>query len=447
MNQTPPAKVARTPYPLSFWAVNSAELFERMAWYGMFNFLSVYLVASTMEGGLGLTHLQRGTIQGIVPFILYTLPIFAGAMADRFGYRKTLLIAFTIMAPAYWLMGQVHGYGSFFAAFTLMVVGAAAFKPVIPGTISRVTDPTNSTVGFSIYYQVVNIGGLIGPLLAAYLYKIRWEYLFGMSAVCILINYLPILLLYKEPVQKREKKPLAEVAKGMFLVVGNWRFMLFLIIFSGFWAGWEQLFYSLPLYIEQHVDTSNLVAALRTLFSGVGLSSIWPTVSGVIEKNGQFDAGVLINFDSLLVIAFVVLVSRLVSHIPAVKTMAFGISIGAIGPLFLCFFHSSGAVLVYITFLAFGEMVATPKFFEYVGSIAPAENKALFQGYAFLAIALGMPVAGFLSGYLYGHFAEKTLANPRPEMMWVAFAALGFATAAALFVYNLFLAPKSAAEG
>ncbi len=112
----PPGK-KQPKFPKTFWVANTLEIFERMAWYGFFAVSSLYITNPRSEGALGFTSQQRGTLQGAVTFILYLLPVLSGALADRYGYKKMFVIAFAILTPAYFLLGQVQSYGGFFAVF------------------------------------------------------------------------------------------------------------------------------------------------------------------------------------------------------------------------------------------------------------------------------------------------------------------------------------------
>ena len=169
-------KPQRSKFPQTFWIANTMEIFERMSWYGFFSVSSLYITGSPSEGGLGFTSEQRGTLQGVITFILYLLPVLTGALADRFGFKKTFFIAYTIMVPAYFLLGQFSTYETFFLAFLMVAFGAATFKPVVVGTVAKVTDNSNSSLGFGIFYMMVNVGGLLGPIVAGIVRGWSWDY-------------------------------------------------------------------------------------------------------------------------------------------------------------------------------------------------------------------------------------------------------------------------------
>jgi len=312
-------------YPTSFWIANTMEIFERMAWYGFFSVSSLYITGAVSEGGLGFTSEQRGTLQAVIPFILYLLPVLTGALGDRFGYKKTFLVSFLIMTPCYFLLGQVTTYEVFFFTFLMLAVGAATFKPVVTGTIARVTDEKNSSMGFGIFYMMVNIGAVIGPLIVGKLRGFSWDYLFYASTAAISVNFLWLLIFYKEPTteaasaQRRTMKKLfsdmvevlgnsrffllvfvilvslmlgsqgwltwgtVTVIVPVWLIinllvdiplrkagdkapippmkVGNWRFALYLLILSGFWTSFNQIWITMPEYIRDFVDTSDMLYA------------------------------------------------------------------------------------------------------------------------------------------------------------------------------------------
>ena len=101
-------------FPRTFWIANTMEIFERMAWYGFFAVSSLYITGKISEGGLGFTDEDRGVLQGVVTFFLYLFPVVAGALADRYGFKKMLLSAFLVLTPAYYLLGQFKTFPTFF---------------------------------------------------------------------------------------------------------------------------------------------------------------------------------------------------------------------------------------------------------------------------------------------------------------------------------------------
>src|SRR5690554_3123469 len=153
----------------TFWLASFMELMERWGWYGIYTLFGLYLVGSTDEGALGFNHIQKGSIMGNIVAILYLLPLFFGVIADRIGYKRSLTIAYILMIVGYYMLGEVSSYNSVYVVFLLVAVGAAFFKPVASAIVARNTDETTGTMGFGIFYMMVNVGGFIGPSMSSHL--------------------------------------------------------------------------------------------------------------------------------------------------------------------------------------------------------------------------------------------------------------------------------------
>ena len=390
-------------FPKVFWSAIAMELFERWSWYGMFNVLAIYLVGSTDEGGLGFSHTQKGDIMGIVTALLYFLPVFTGTIADKFGYKKVLLLSFGVLSSGYFLMGQVTDYSPVFWVFMYVAVGAALFKPVVSATISKSTDEETSSIGFGIFYMTVNIGGFIGPIVASVLRGYSWDYVFWMAAGIIAINFILVIFFYKEPKRTENKAPLlsafGQSLLNIFKVLIDWKYSLFLVIMIGFWTMFNQLFYTLPNFIDQWVDTSAMLDTIRELSSGLA--------SLMDNGKGQIKPEMMINFDAGAIVFFQVLVSAFVMRFKPLNAMMGGIFVATLG-VSLAFATNNGFyVWLAIIVFAFGEMGSSPKFTEYVGRIAPNDKVALYMGTSFLPVAAGNFFAGIISGRVYQSTSDK----------------------------------------
>jgi dipeptide/tripeptide permease len=390
-------------FPGTFWAANTLELFERLAYYGIFNLLALYLTNSPETGALGFSQVEKGMIMGIVNAILYFLPVITGAIADKFGYKKVLVIAFLILSSGYYLMGQVSSFTSVFISFFYVAIGAALFKPIISATIARTTNEGNSSLGFGIFYVIINIGGLIGPLMASELREISWNYVFLMSSGSILVNLLIVLFFFREPGRQINSdsllKSLGTVFKNIYTVLQDLRFVAFLAILSGAWTVYWQYFYSLPVFMEQWVNTSPLYNVLHSLSP--------PIAESVGTENGIILTEKIIALDALFIVMFQIVVSTIVMRIRPLQAMTFGILINSIGLTLSVLTRNPFFTLVSILIFSFGEMAFSPKILEYISRIAPKEKAALYMGTQFLPIALGNFFGGFIAGGVYNQLADK----------------------------------------
>jgi dipeptide/tripeptide permease len=390
-------------FPSTFWVANTMELLERWAWYGMFMVLALYLTGSTDTGALGYSQQQKGMLMGTVVALLYVLPVFTGALADRFGYRRTLILAYIMLASGYYLMGQVNSYALMYVVFLWLAVGAALFKPIIAATVSKTTDEQTSSIGFGIFYMMVNIGAFIGPIFASRLRLISWDYVFTMGALVIIANLGLLLIFFREPQREKVSGSLgSEFRKALHNVIealSDLRFLAFLIIIVGFWTMYMQLFYTLPIFIDQWVDTSSVFNAI---------ASVSPRLAQSIgTPEGTIPAELMTNIDAMYIILFQVFVSYGVMKLRPLNAMVAGIFVSALG-IGLSFMFQNGLFL-FITILVFGlgEMASSPKITEYVGKIAPPDKTALYIGASFLPLAGGNFFAGWLSGGPFARISDK----------------------------------------
>lgn len=389
-------------FPRTFWVANSMELFERWAWYGFYMLLANYLTKSTDVGALGLSQEEKGMIMGIGTAILYFLPIITGAIADRYGYKKILFTAFVVYAVGFLAMPYCRSFGSFFAIFIFVAIGGALFKPVITATISKTTDDTTSSIGFGIYYWMVNVGAFIGPIVALQFSKISYTAIFYLSAVFILVN-IPFLFLFKEPERESSNlsfgQSLKTIFKNVFVALSDYKFIIFLIIVAGFWSMYYQLFYTLPVFIDQWVDTHSLYNFLE---------KVWPWL---VEKIGSPDrtiaAEYITNVDAMYIIMFQIIVSTVIMKWKPLTSMMTGFLVCSIGMSLTLFTNNPFFIIASIFIFGLGEMAGSPKITEYIGKIAPRDKIALYMGMSFLPVTLGNLLAGFISGGVYGKMSDK----------------------------------------
>lgn len=257
----PPGFAAQiASYPPSFWIANTMEIFERMAWYGFFALSTLYITGPVETGGLGFTSEQRGAIQAMIPFLLYLMPVVTGALADRYGFKRMFLISYVAMVVSYYALGQFKTLPTFMLAFFCVAVAAAIFKPVVVGTIARLTDESNSRMGFGIFYMMVNIGGFFGPIVAGVVRGISWDYVFVASSAWAAVNLLICILFYREPPRPPEWQPrrLDQVWDSVVEVLGNGRFFLTVMVvivammvaqLGPSWFGWWEALFFIPSWL------------------------------------------------------------------------------------------------------------------------------------------------------------------------------------------------------
>jgi POT family proton-dependent oligopeptide transporter len=408
----------RTGFSRSFWVANVLELFERLAFYGSKAVLAVYLAEKV---GLGPT---GNTLVGLYGFAVFFLPILAGTVVDRYGFKRSLVACFSIFTLGYLavgLAGMPEGRGLVallgpttytVGALLLTAIGGSLIKPCIVGTVARTTTPDTKSLGYSIYYMLVNFGGAMGPMLALPVREgLGIEYVLVMSAAVSVLNLVGTLLFFKEPVAAaadgEAPRTFGKVFKDMTLVFGNARFISFLVIFSGFWVMFWQIFYSLPFYVRD------------------------------VLHYGRFE--ILETVDAWAIILLSVPVTALMKRVRPILAMAAGFAVASGSWLIMAASPTVGATVAAIVVFAVGETMQAPRFYEYVSDLAPKEQVGTFMGFAFLPVAIGALLAGPLSGRLVQHYIHETA---QPAGMWVVTSAIGFATTVLMLAYDRMFAGR-----
>ncbi len=462
-------------FPRTFWVANTIELFERFAWYGFFMLFANYLTKSSDIGGLEFSQNQKGLIMGIGTGILYFLPVITGAIADKWGYKKVLILSFFIYASAFIVMPMFDTFTGVFLIYLYLAVGAALFKPVISATVAKTTTDKTASIGFGIFYMMVNIGSFFGPLLTLAFKDTSYELVFYISAAIISVNFI-LILFYKEPEREESKESLGETIKQVFrniiTVLVDFKFVLFLVIAAGFWTMYLQLFFMLPVFIEQWVDTSSWFNYF---------SAHIPFIAETYSIGNQMDPEFITNFDAMFIILFQVLISSIIMRWKALNVMMTGFTISTIGLSLTLVTQNPLFIIASLFIFAIGEMTASPKITEYIGRIAPADKKALYMGYSFIPMFLGNIMAGIISGYVYQktsdlvsfvreeaakinlelpeqlsqneelaalaselNMSHRELVNYlwisyNPSQIWIVVASIGAMAAVSLYLYNRFL--------
>ncbi len=423
----------------TFWVANLMELFERGAYYGMNAVLAVYLA--------DILHFEKqaiGLLQGFVYALTYILPIAGGALADRLGYRKMLLVAFSLLTIGYFAAGNVTSYGLVFLFLLIMATGSGLFKPIITGTVARTTTEENSGFGFGVYYWSINLGAFLAPFFISWIKGFDWRYVFFSSATWCFLMLLPTAFLYKDPERPKSTKPIRLVLKEAALVLSNSRFMLLIIVYSCFWILYFQMFGSILWYLRDFIYRAPVDRFMQKI---------------PFLRPFKFDAEFVTIINAGTIVLLVVLVSRIVKNLKAFPVMAAGIVIGSAGFLILALTRSAWMFILGIAVFSIGEMTAHPKYYSYIGLVAPKEQKAVYMGYAFLYGVFGSLIGSNLGAVLYENILRPvapsreavetgvplaTAAVSQVKFFWLIFAVLGIFCLAGMLLYNRFFSEDTA---
>ena len=390
---TPPTEKLNWRFPATFWFANTAELFERAAFYGSFIALTVYL---TRE--IGFTDVETGWVSALFASVLYLLPTFMGVLADKIGFRRALMLAFALLTIGYALLGAapeasrfVSGpyavKGAAILALVFIMFGGAIVKPVISGTVAVCSDDAHRVRAFSIFYAVVNVGAFSGKFVAGHL-RAEWglQYINYYAASMAFLAFLWIAAVYR-PVTQGTGKTLDEARRGLMTVIRNFRFMALILIVAGFWTIQGQLYATLSKYL------------LRLM--GEGAKPEW-----------------MANINPFVVIILVVPITHLVRRFKPENAIAVGLFIISVSAFTVGLGSVTDSIvamlIVGISLQGLAECFLSPKFLEYASKQAPPGEEGLYMGYQHLTTSFAWLFGFVLSGYLLDAFC------PNPETLSAA---------------------------
>ncbi len=476
-----------------FWITNMMEMLERLAYYGVRTVLPTYMVLSLAQGGPEFNHEQKGIIYFWWALLQSQLPMFTGGYADRYGYKLTIAIAIVLKIIGYLLMAVRLDYTGFFIGCMFLATGTAIFKPGVQGTLATVMGEKNASVGWGIFYQLVNIGGFLGPVLAGYLRLLDWQYVFLSCAAIVSLNFFA-LLTFEEPTKNFDTKDTRSAWQVMKESVGGLfrpRIISFVLLFSGFWFMFNQIFDILPNFLDDWVDSTMLWSYL----AGTGLPGS-DAAAGYAASGRPFNQEWIINLNPGLIIFLMIPIAYATGKLTPLRSILLGIGIACVGVFLVGLTPSIWIVILSILIFSVGEMASSPKKMEYLSSLAGPGEKGLYMGYANVPLAIGWGAGSLVGGYFYeaygdrtnlakqhlseamGHSELLTSAIPKddvlpalmsaggwtqpqaiamlwdtynPGQMWTMFAVIGLASLVGLAIYDTVIrrydAQQAAAEG
>jgi len=409
----------RDGFERPFWVANISEIFERLSYYGAFSSLAVYL-----QGKLNFSTEQTGTLTGIFGGMVWFLAIFGGALADKLGFRRALSLAYLILTAAYFLIGSIGAswlapirdavpLGLFVGCVLILpALGISLVKPCVVGTTARASKENVRSIGYSIYYTLVNIGGAAGPFVADWAHAhLGVENVFRIAALSVFLMFFLVLLFFREPKRVDDAPPpsLANTAKNFLVVLSNPKFILFLLIFTGYWIVFWQQYTSLPGYILNYIDPHARVE--RILIT-----------------------------DGAVVICFTLAWNYVIRKIPPFHAVILGTLISSLSWLIVAFWPTVWGAVLSIVLLALGEITQAPRYYEYISKLAPAEQQGTYMGFAFLPIGIGSLIGGWFGGKVMHYFGEL---QHHAERAWYAITAVGVLTAILLWIYDRVIKPEA----
>lgn len=439
-----------------FWVANFVELLERLAYYAVFIVITLYL-----SNVWGFSDIEAGVIAGLFSALLYLLPVFAGAIADKIGFRSAIILAFSLLTVGYAGLGilptMLENAGlvnydmtttytglnesylrwSIIAPLILVVIGGSFIKSVISGTVARETTPENRARGYSIFYMMVNIGAFTGKTVVDPLRRSMGDqglvYLNYFSAAMTLLALIAVYFFYKSAKTEGKGKSFAELGRSLGKVMLNGRLMLLILIVSGFWVIQSQMYATMPKYVIRLIGEG----ASPGWYANVNPLVVFVCVNFVTSIMKKRNA-----ITSMMIGMFIIPLSALV--------MSFGTQIGAANILGM---HPVAFMMIIgIAMQALAECFISPRYLEYFSLQAPKGEEGLYLGFSHLHSFFSFLLAFGLSGFLLDKYCPDprlfineagvldsdayAAATQNAHYIWYVFVGIGAVSAIALVLYT-----------
>jgi len=390
-------------FPIGYWMLNGIEMWERMAYFLIRSVVAIYIMQADEVHGLHFTAVQKGHIYAWWFVFQSILPMMTGGYADRYGYKKTLAFSITLNIAGYVMMAFMTSFWGFFIAVMVLATGTAFFKPSLQGSLAQNLTKDNSSVGWGIFYWIVNVGAAIAPMLAAFIRtEYSWQILFLTGAAITALNY-GMLFTFKDFQSGADKteSPIQVFVRTMKNIAEP-RLVAWLLIMSCFWLMMYQLWDLHPNFITDWVDSSSLAHGIQNSI----LPDRWAheTVRGL-----QVPQEILLNLNAVLIVIFMIPTAWAVRKMRTLETMVIGMFVATCGILVAGLTTIGGVFLLGVAFFSFGEMLTGPKKNEYLGLIAPPGKKGLYLGYVNIPVGIGGFTGSMLAGHLYGNYGDKSV--------------------------------------
>ena len=444
-------KEIREGFERPFWIANISEIFERLSYYGAFASLALYLA-----GKLDFSTEQTGTLTGIFGGMVWFLAMFGGAVADKLGFRRALSLAYAILAVAYFLIGSIGASWlapvrnavplALFVGSILILpaLGISLVKPCVVGTTASASRENVRSVGYSIYYTMVNIGGAAGPYVASWAHRhLGVENVFRVAALSVLLMFFFVAAFFREPRKTAEAPSILQVVKNFCIVVGNYRLVLPAVVVGlGLLLGSLVFRFAVPWYVWTGLAVLVLAGISRFVWFLVLFTGYWIvfwqqyiSLPGYIQRyiDPRADVEMILITDGLAVICLTLVVNHLIRKMAAFHAVILGTLVSSLAWLIVAFRPTVAGAVASILVLALGEIIQQPRYYEYISRLAPSGQQGTYMGFAFLPIGLGSLIGGWFGGRVMHQFAE--LAH-QPARAWYAIVGVGLLTTLLLGVYD-----------
>lgn len=393
--------------PRELWIVYAMKLFESIGYFAIYSLLAIFL-----SDDHALDDAQAGAVVGGWQTAISLVVFMAGFIADAMGVRRALLVAAISTMAGRWFLALTPSLGGVYLALALAVWGIGSMKPTMNAAVRSYTTAATVAFAFSIYYVLMNVGAAMqGPLIDGFRAFFKqgldvggWHFsssqaVFAVGACCSTINVGLALCLRQAPPELAAPLPLRNpfrIAQEVLSERAFWRFLTFVALLT------------FVRLIFQHAHTTWPKYAIREFGEDFHFASYW-------------------SINPVMVIVLTPFATLLTRQFKPYPVIVAGALVSALSVFAMAFSTSVTASLVFIVALSIGEVVWSPRLYEYTATVAPRGRESSYMGLAEVPMFVAKMGAGYMSGWLLMTWCPKE--GPRDSTtMWLV---IGLMTLAA----------------
>ncbi len=388
-----------------FWVVLSFELMERAAYYTMLPVLVLHAYYN-----VGIPYSWALVLAIFMYPFQYGLPILSGAYAEKAGYRRQMIFAFSFLVMAYLFLSFATDLFTLIIAVILIGIGIGSYKPLISATVAKCTPQKDRNIGYSIYYLIVNLAAATFPIVYVLLEFTNvlhphgyYFWVFRAGAIFFIINLIVVIFYFQEVPRSGNVKTVGDVVNNIKIAFKDKKFVVMVILIGGFWA----------LY-------SSFLNVLPFVLIGFKLVPFW------------FSAMVLAIFNPLTIILAGPFLAKFGEKIESIILLLGGVLVYCIGLSLIGLTLQWEFVIVGIIIASIGEFMVAPGYLAFVSKLAPKEKVSSYIGCNFLATMLGIT----LGTLVFGTAAKFIAFDMRmPNFMYGILVSFGLFLLVAFIIY------------
>lgn len=380
-----------------FWLIQFIQMIERLVYAALVLQMAVYIAQKDIVGGLNFEHTDKGIIFFFWALVQNLTPVFSGGFIDKYGRKKVLILSIIITSLGFIIVSFQTTFYSFLFSVLVLGFGFGLYRPSIYGLLATHIKDNHSSVAWGLNVMLINFAVFFSPPLAKYLEEISWQFFFIGLAVILILSIFPLFLIkVNEENEILERKYI--ILKDTFREFFSKKVFLIVTILSGFMMIYMQFYETLPNFIYDWIDTSNIVKYFNL-----------PEFMTMQNSFGKMiDFKWLYNFNSGFIVIAVVFVSWFFRKYKKTTVLSIGLIIATFGIVFSGLFTDGKYLIIGMLIYTLGEMITNPKFTEFMSSIAPIEKKSMYMGFINFSMAIGLAGGSLIGGYLYKNYCEKT---------------------------------------